>query len=141
MTCPSRQPCSAELLTDAENRVPKPLPSGANHRREGAVLAAVLKVLRQHPAIAWVERQNSGAYKDGKRFIRYGWPGCADILGQLQDGRFLAVEVKAPAGRLRPEQAAFLELVLQHGGVAFVARSLDDINTNLALQGVSPTCT
>lgn len=83
--------------------------------------------LRGHPAVAWVERQNSGAYKDGVRFIRYGWPGCSDILGQLKDGRFLAVEVKAPKGRLRPEQALFLKQVLAAGGVAFVARNAADV--------------
>ena len=33
--------------------------------------------------------------------------GCSDILGMLKDGRFLACEVKAPKGKLRPEQREF----------------------------------
>ena len=37
-------------------------------------------------------------------------------------GRFLVVEVKAQAGRLRPEQTLFLERIRAAGGVAFVAR-------------------
>ena len=98
-----------------------------NARPEAAALREVLMTLRGHPAVAWAERQNSGAYKDGGRFIRYGWPGCSDILGQLRDGRFLAVEVKAPRGLLRPEQALFLERVRAAGGLAFVARNAADV--------------
>jgi hypothetical protein len=83
--------------------------------------------LRAHPAVAWVERQNSGAVRVGGRFVRFGWVGCCDVLGQLQDGRLLGVEVKAAKGRTSPEQVAFLERINQAGGVAFVARDLRDV--------------
>ncbi len=99
----------------------------SNDRKEGAALVEVLKALRAHPAVAWCERQNSGAAKVGGRFIRFGWPGCSDVLGQLRDGRFLACEVKAPTGKLRPEQAVFLERIRGAGGVAFVACDLRDV--------------
>lgn len=39
---------------------------------------------------------------------------------------FVAVEVKTPRGRVRPEQRAFLQAVESAGGVAVVARSADD---------------
>ena len=58
-------------------------------------------MLRNHPAVAWCERQNTGAVKVDGRFIRYGWRGCSDLLGMLKDGRLLAVEVKAPKGQTR----------------------------------------
>ena len=54
-------------------------------------------------------------------------PGVSDILGVLPDGRFLAVEVKTRKGRLTRHQEAFLAAVNQMGGLAFVARSLDDV--------------
>ena len=98
-----------------------------NSRPEAAALVEVLKALRTHPAVAWAERMNTGAAKVGNRFIRFGWPGCPDVLGQLKDGRFLAVEVKAQAGRLRPEQALFLARIRAAGGVAFVARDCRDV--------------
>lgn len=98
-----------------------------NAAPEAAALAEVLKVLRNHPAVAWCERQNSGAAKVGNRFIRFGWCGCSDLLGQLKDGRFLACEVKAKNGRLRPEQSLFLERVRRAGGVAIVARNALDV--------------
>jgi hypothetical protein len=63
----------------------------------------------------------------GARFVRFGWPGCPDVLGQLNDGRLLGVEVKAPKGKLRPEQAVFLDRVRAAGGVGFVARDLRDV--------------
>lgn len=82
---------------------------------------------RNKPAVAWAERMNTGAARVDNRFIRFGWPGCPDVLGQLKDGRLLGVEVKAQAGRLRPEQALFLERIRCAGGVAFVARDLRDV--------------
>lgn len=99
----------------------------SNDRPEAAALVEVLKALRAHPAVAWCERQNSGAVRVGGRFVRFGWPGCPDVLGQLKDGRLLGVEVKAPTGRLRPEQAVFLDRIRGAGGVAFVAHDLRDV--------------
>ncbi|WP_431777277.1 VRR-NUC domain-containing protein [Ottowia caeni] len=98
-----------------------------NSRPEAAALVEVLKALRTHPAVAWAERMNTGAAKVGNRFIRFGWPGCPDVLGQLTDGRLLGVEVKAKTGRLHPEQALFLERIRVAGGVAFVARDCCDV--------------
>lgn len=100
-------------------------------RKEAAALVEVLQALRAHPAVAWVERMNSGAARMGARFVRFGWPGCPDVLGQLKDGRLLGVEVKGPAGKLRPEQAVFLDRVRAAGGVAFVARDLRDVRREL----------
>jgi hypothetical protein len=96
-------------------------------RKEGAALVEVLQSLRAHPAVAWCERMNSGAARMGARFVRFGWPGCPDVLGQLKDGRLLGVEVKGPAGKLRPEQAAFIDRIRCAGGVAFMARDWRDV--------------
>lgn len=98
-----------------------------NDRPEADALREVIQALRAHPAVAWCERQNSGAVNSGGRFIRFGWPGCPDVLGQLRDGRFLGVEVKAAKGRASPEQVAFLELINAAGGVGFIARDLRDV--------------
>lgn len=99
----------------------------ANAKPEAAALVEVLKALRAHPMVSWCERMNSGAAKIGGRFVRFGWTGCPDVLGQLKDGRLLGVEVKAAKGRLRSEQALFLERIQSAGGVAFVARDCRDV--------------
>ncbi len=114
-------------LFGLEQATPRP----KNDRKEGAALVEVLKALRASPTVAWVERQNSGAAKVGNRFIRFGWTGCADVLGQMTDGRFLAVEVKGPTGRLRPEQTLFLQQVNKAGGLGFMARDLRDVHREL----------
>ena len=99
----------------------------SNAKPEAAALLEVLKTLRGHPAVAWCERMNSGAAKIGERFVRFGWRGCPDVLGQMKDGRLLGVEVKAERGRLRPEQKIFLERIRASGGVAFMAKDCHDV--------------
>ena len=110
---------------------PKPLKLTRPEPTESAVQSGILKALGLHPFVAWHGRFNSGAAMIGEgkalRFVRYHTvKGCSDILGQLKDGRFLAIEVKRPSGRVTPDQAAFLAQVQQNGGVAFVARSVEE---------------
>jgi hypothetical protein len=104
-----------------------------NDRPEAAALVEVLKTLRGHSMVAWCERMNSGATKIGGRFVRFGWVGCPDVIGQLNDGRLLGVEVKAEKGKLRPEQTIFLERIRCAGGVAFMARNCNDVLYQLNL--------
>ena len=107
-------------------------PTRRNKRPESAALVEVIKALKTHPAVVWCERMNSGAAKVGNRFIRFGFTGCPDVLGQLRDGRLLGVEVKSQTGRLRPEQSIFLERIRGAGGVAFVARNCRDVFRELS---------
>ena len=115
-------------LFGVETVAPRP----PNRKLEGAALAEVLLALRAHPAVVWAHRMNSGAIKVGSRFVKFGFKGCPDILGQLRDGRVVGVEVKAPRGRLRAEQSIFLDRVNSTGGLAFVARNCNDVFTALA---------
>ena len=102
-----------------------------NAKPEAAALKEVLMALGAHPSIAWVQRMNSGAMKINNRFVRFGFVGCPDCIGQLRDGRFIGVEVKAAKGKLRPEQAIFLQRIREAGGVAFVARDYRDVSREL----------
>jgi hypothetical protein len=94
---------------------------------ERDVLADVLAALKLHPRVAWAHRFNTGAMEVDGRCIRFAFAGCSDILGQLADGRFLAVEVKRPGSQPTPAQQTFLLNVARHGGCAFVARSAADV--------------
>jgi hypothetical protein len=68
-----------------------------------------------------------GAYETDDRFIRYGFVGLSDIIGQLRGGRILCVEVKREkGGKVSPAQQAFVDKVRRFGGVAGIVRSVDD---------------
>lgn len=119
----------------ARLRLSRPEPTEAD------VLATVLtylELLRRQGKVIWYARSNTGAgrlmRRDGTagQWLRFGWPGCPDILGQLPDGRLLAIECKRPSGRVRPEQAAFLAKAQAGGAVAAVVRSIEDVDRVLA---------
>lgn len=63
--------------------------------------------------------------------------GSADLIGWTtrtitpemvgtQVAVFTSIEVKTPTGRLRPEQKQWLDVVQAAGGIAGVARSVDE---------------
>jgi hypothetical protein len=99
---------------------------------ERDVLKAVWKLLAHHPKVAWVTRLNSGTVMadfgaDGFHPLRMNYKrGISDLIGQLRDGRFLACEVKREGAALMDHQREFLNEVLRHNGVAFVARCIED---------------
>lgn len=76
--------------------------------------------------ILW--RNNIGvARNEGSRPVQYGvgGKGGSDLIGVL-NGRFIALEVKKPGGRVSPEQLEFLECVRSVGGFAAVVHSVDE---------------
>lgn len=75
-----------------------------------------------------VFRNNVGMFEtiDGRR-IRTGLcTGSSDLIGFTSSGRFLAIEVKYGYGKPTEEQTAFIDTVNKSGGVAFIARSVDE---------------
>jgi len=72
---------------------------------------------------------NVGAATDSTgRLVRFGFPGLSDIIGQLADGRFLAVEVKRPGKNPTETQKAFLDRVAKYSGVAYTVHSVDELD-------------
>jgi len=108
---------------------------------EHLIQNAILRYLELDRRVAWARRFNTGAQvveqvnaqgRKVRRFIRYAFPGCADILGQLSGcGRFLAIEVKAAKGDATEAQREFLRAVTDAGGVAVIARSIEDVKAAL----------
>ncbi len=116
-----------------------------------ALSKAGARVFRQNVGLGWVGRsyRHSGAPKtvtinDGDVLIRQARPlhaglceGSSDIVGWrplpiTQDmvggvvAQFIAVEDKSETDRATREQGAFLAAVKAAGGVAGVARSVDE---------------
>ena len=84
-------------------------------------------------------RNNTGTLRDANgRPVQFGLcKGSADLIGWKrvtvtpdmvgqQVAVFLSIEVKTPTGRVRPEQHQWLDAVQAAGGIAGVARSVDD---------------
>ena len=84
-------------------------------------------------------RNNCGVLRDQRGVpVRYGLqPGSADLIGWRtititpemvgqQVAVFTSIEVKSATGRLRPEQRQWMEAVQDAGGIAGVARSVED---------------
>jgi hypothetical protein len=101
---------------------------------ESRIKTCILRYLERRGFFAW--NNPSGAVRIAPdRWISFGKKGSSDILGCLPDGRFLAVEVKSPHGRLSPEQSTFLEKVRGLGGVAILAHSFRELEESLRREG------
>jgi hypothetical protein len=88
---------------------------------EGNVLAQIKEYLSARGIFYF--RCNTGR----RGGVSFGIKGAPDIIGCLPSGRFLAIEVKGPDGKASDAQLAFIGDVLKNGGLAFVARSVDDV--------------
>jgi hypothetical protein len=85
-------------------------------------------------------RNNTGAIKDENgRLVRFGLcKGSSDLIGLKPTvitpemvGKtvaiFTAIEVKTPTGKATPEQIHFIDRVKALGGIAGIARSVEDV--------------
>ena len=116
-------------------------------QREAPILAAVCELLAHHPKVLFAARQNSGmaSYeaKSGRyapvffyRILTHNNLTLPDVWGILKDGRFLAVECKAPPFK-EPRndrefrQANFLMLVRNLGGVALFCTDVSQVEEAL----------
>jgi hypothetical protein len=86
-----------------------------------------------------LHRNNTGTLRDQHgRPVTFGLAkGSADLIGWTtrtitpdmvgqRIAVFTSIEVKTPTGRVSPEQRQWLETVQAAGGIAGVARSVDD---------------
>lgn len=107
--------------------------------RESDIQAACLEWLQWKGVCCW-RNHSTGIYDPNRKTFRRSQSrkGVSDILGIIPCetsegplGRFLAIEVKGPKGRLTKEQEAFLTEVNAAGGIGMVVRSVDDLEVGL----------
>jgi hypothetical protein len=93
-------------------------------------------------------RNNTGTLRDQHgRPVSFGLcKGSADLIGYRtititpemvgqQVAVFTSIEVKRPTGRMRPEQQQWLDTVQAAGGIAGVARSVEDALRIVSVHG------
>jgi len=86
---------------------------------EKEITKAIRGYLKLRQVFHWKVWQGLGSHK-----------GVADIIG-IYNGKFLAIEVKTKKGKLSDHQRTFLQAVEDEGGIAIVARSVEDVINNL----------
>lgn len=97
--------------------------------REAALMHAIMLALAERGHAVF--RANVGLFftKDG-RPVHAGLPvGFSDLFGHRPDGQAWYLEIKTDTGRVRPQQAAFIEAMRQSGARAGIARSIADAIT------------
>jgi Holliday junction resolvase len=88
-----------------------------------AILTKQIRSVLNHAGIYhWKVYQTLGAKR-----------GVSDILG-IHNGRLIAIEVKTSKGIVSSYQQEFINDINNHGGTAFVARSIEDVIEGLGLQ-------
>lgn len=100
---------------------------------EKDVLKGCLEYLTSIGAFVW--RSNTGSAMFGKRFVRFGQPGVADVIGVLPGGRFLAVETKREGGKPSDAQVLFANEVAARHGFWICAHSVEELIEELRKVG------
>lgn len=95
---------------------------------ESMIVNQCIRYLHAINIFAW--RNNTGGYRPegGTRFIRYGFPGSADIFAIIPPtGLFCAIEAKTEKGKQSDKQKAFQERVEASGGIYLLVHSLEEL--------------
>lgn len=98
---------------------------------EAEIQADILRYANSRRDVRLFRNSVGVARMDDGRILRYGlMVGSGDLIGWWQ-GRFLSVEVKSATGRVNAPQQCWLDAVNRAGGLAIVARSVDEVRAAL----------
>lgn len=98
---------------------------------EALTLFQILEAWGCHPRIR-ISRQNVGKALIKGRWVRFGVPGTADIVGLIAPtGRLVMLEVKSKTGKQRAAQLAMQRVITAMGGLYAVCRTLAEADAVL----------
>ena len=97
---------------------------------ENDIVNACLQYLRLKNIFVWRQNNLATPTKEGRYYFR-GMAGVSDIQGLLPTGRALYIECKTKRGIMSPAQEEFRKNVEKNKGLYILARSVDDLTTNL----------
>jgi len=122
-------------------------------RLESDVQRDIIKFLLQHPAVAMVERINSGAvYGAENQFIKFHHlmlphhdgkrppMRVVDLSVTLRNAKRMVIECKRegwskPSDEREREQQNYLRYIAHYGGIGIFATSVEDVSTALVVAG------
>lgn len=97
-----------------------------------------LNTLPDQDIMFWIN-ESVGIYDPRRKIFlkkrsRYQRKGVADLLG-IYRGKPFACEIKRPGSyHVSPEQKAFIEEFNRKGGIAFIAKSIEDVKKGLGIE-------
>lgn len=102
---------------------------------ESYIEAQIFAYLKGNGIFVW-KVDSVGIYDPKRKIFRTNSnpnriKGVSDIIGVLPGGRILAIEVKNKRGVVSPEQKSFVANVVAHGGLAMIARSVEDVREQI----------
>ena len=93
---------------------------------EAVIQSQIMIWLKLNNFFVW-RNHTQGIRIKGGLYVQNPNVGAPDVMA-VKHGMFFGIEVKAGrVGRLAPEQKEWLEKLVAHGGIAIVARSLEDV--------------
>ena len=74
---------------------------------EKEIQAELIKIIRKHPRVAFIDRANSGKVRVKGGFMQLHRKGTPDLIGFTTSGKFIGIELKRPDTKnaIKPEQA------------------------------------
>ena len=110
-------------MSDPDFTEPPKKPKRRND--EAKLQRECMKYLRK---IGWIAtRVNAGTFRVGDRRISGAETGTSDILACSRTGKFCAIEVKTPTGKVSEVQEHYMARVAECGGSVAVVRSMLDL--------------
>jgi hypothetical protein len=94
-----------------------------HNRLQADILVALSK---QNLGMFWANATGAGTSPSGE-WIRYGLIGSSDIIGVLNSGRAIFIEVKTGKATQSPQQLKFEAAIKARNGLYFVARSVQNV--------------
>jgi len=73
---------------------------------EKEIQAELIKIIRKHPEVAFIDRANSGKVRVKGGFMQLHKKGTPDLIGFTKQGKFIGIELKRPdtKNKAKPEQ-------------------------------------
>jgi len=102
---------------------------------ERKIQTAIMSMLMDLPMVAHAHVTTNGLFKGkgGGAWLNIGYPGQLDIVGQLRDGRYFAIEVKTPGEEPTELQDNEINFITRNNGVAGWADNVEDANRIIEL--------
>jgi hypothetical protein len=122
-------PVFSEMSTDKPKKTRKKNPNAVLTVSEHDIQKTIIAYLKAHPSVCWVARFNSGIMVEEGRYTAFNsLKGCPDIMGMKKGGTHFSIEVKSKTGKPTQAQDDHLCQVLKGGGLAGIARSIEDVD-------------